>query len=224
MDHITLMMVSKSSAPKKLEQCTLIRSISGHWLRYLATFSGSQLMERIANTTKGKRGPGIRANHFPNRLEHMGKTSTKSGKGKPAAASKAKSKKGAAKEKKETYVLCPYTDQKVFISKATLSDLKPKKGSKGNNSLSNGKQKRLWMISSSQIRQDHYVDVAQALSIYEQALLPSSGGRSWEVSVKLSEPNARVLFRTWKGQMEVCCVANLENGVENALELANVTF
>jgi hypothetical protein len=141
----------------------------------------------------------------------MAGASTTSSKGNPAAASKeSKPKKAAAKEKKprsETYVICPYTDQKVWISKATLNDLKPKKGNKNSSSSINsggGHKKRLWTISSSQIRQDHYVDVAQAMSIYEQALLPSSGGRSWEVSVKLSESNARVLFRTWKGQMEVC--------------------
>jgi len=70
-------------------------------------------------------------------------------------------------------------------------------------------KKRLWTISSSQIRQDRYEDVCQALSLYEQNLLPSSGGRSWEVSVKLSEPNARVLFRSWKGQMELACFPHL---------------
>lgn len=139
----------------------------------------------------------------------MAKVSRKSSKGKPAASKKSNPKQGAAaKEKKprsETYVECPYTDQKVWISKATLNDLKPKgnKSNGGTINSSGGHKKRLWTISSSKIRQDHYADVAQALSIYEQALLPSSGGRSWEVSVKLSEPNARVLFRTWKGQMEV---------------------
>ena len=139
----------------------------------------------------------------------MAKVSTKRSKGKPEAASKKGSKNASAKEKKsrsETYVLCPYTEQKVWISKATLSDLKPKKGSKTNTILNagSGHKKRLWTISSPQIRQNHYADVAQSLSIYEQSLLPSSGGRSWEVSVKLSEPNSRVLFRSWKGRMEVC--------------------
>ena len=126
-------------------------------------------------------------------IKFMGKASTKSGKGKQAAASK-KSKA------KETYVDCPYTDQKVWISKATLKDLN------GSGNINGGShKKRLWTISSSKIRQDHYADVAQALSIYEQELLPSSGGRSWEVFVTLSEPNARVLFRSWKGKFEVSC-------------------
>jgi hypothetical protein len=134
----------------------------------------------------------------------MARASTKASKGKATAASKkSKPKKDAARERKETYVDCPYTDQKVWISKATLNDLKPKKGGK-NSSVSSDGKKRLWTIASSQIRQAHYVDIAQGLSTYEQALLPSLGGRSWEVSVKLSEPNARVLFRSWKGQMEVC--------------------
>ena len=134
----------------------------------------------------------------------MAKASKTSGKGKQVAASKKSDPKQAAKERKarsETYVDCPYTDQKVWISKATLNDLKGGGGSI--NGSGGNKKKRLWTISSSKIRQDHYADVAQALSIYEQNLLPSSGGRSWEVSVKLSEPNAKVLFRSWKGQMEV---------------------
>lgn len=124
----------------------------------------------------------------------MAKASKKSSKAKqPAAANKSNPKKAA----KETFVDCPYTDQKISISRATLNDLKGIGGGGGQ------KKKRLYTIASSKIRQDHYADVATALSIYEQNLLPSSGGRSWEVSVKLSEPNARVLFRSWKGQMEV---------------------
>ena len=134
----------------------------------------------------------------------MAKASKKSSKAKQAAASNKSNPKKAAKERKETYVDCPYTDQKVWISRANLNDLKGINGGGGQ------KKKRLWTITSSKIRQDHYADVAQALSIYEQNLLPSSGGRSWEVSVKLSEPNARVLFRSWKGQMEVCRPCILE--------------
>ena len=132
-------------------------------------------------------------------------------KGKPAATRKGEGKKrnvnnsSSKKERKprsETYVVCPYTDQKVWISKATVSDLKPS-GKNTSNIHKNDSKKRLWTISSSQIRHDHYAEVAQALSIYEQNLLPSSGGRSWEVTVQLSEPNARILFRSWKGRMEV---------------------
>ena len=154
----------------------------------------------------------------------MAKAPTRKDKGKTATSAaskngKAKKKDGAAvkKPRSETFVVCPYTDQKVWISKATLSDLKPTTTHKdGNNnktsssssigsrtSVHKNDKKRLWTISSSQIRHDHYAEVAQALSIYEQNLLPSSGDRSWEVSVQLSEPNARVLFRSWKGQMEV---------------------
>jgi hypothetical protein len=123
--------------------------------------------------------------------------------------------KTASKPRSETFVVCPYTDQKVWIAKATAKDLKIYSSSnnkKKNNAnakasdvhKSSGHKKRLWTISSSQIRHDHYEDVCSAISLYEQNLLPSSGGRSWEVSVKLSEPNGRVLFRSWKGQMEVC--------------------
>jgi len=126
---------------------------------------------------------------------------------------KKKSKKDAKKtiiSRSETYVICPYTDQKVWIAKATVKDLNTTKKKNGSSSIHKcGHKKRLWTISSSQIRQEHYAEVCQALSLYEQNLLPSSGGRSWEVSVKLSEPNARVLFRSWKGQMELACFPHL---------------
>eukprot|EP00536_Pseudo-nitzschia_multiseries_P006891 jgi/Psemu1/255736/estExt_Genewise1Plus.C_1530010 len=151
----------------------------------------------------------------------MAKTSTKRVKGGGAASAasakgKGKKKDDAAESKKErkprseTFVVCPYTGQKVWISKATLSDLKPTSKKSGNKtSIHKNDKKRLWTIASSQIRQDHYAEVAQALSIYEQNLLPSSGRRSWEVLVQLSEPNARVLFRSWKGQMELACLPHL---------------
>uniref|UniRef100_A0A7S4EJ59 Uncharacterized protein n=1 Tax=Pseudo-nitzschia australis TaxID=44445 RepID=A0A7S4EJ59_9STRA len=158
----------------------------------------------------------------------MAKAPTRKDKGKTAtsaASKKSKSKKkddaAVKKPRSETFVVCPYTDQKVWISKATLSDLKPttthKNGNRNKTSSSSSSRKsvhkndkkRLWTISSSHIRHDHYAEVAQALSIYEQNLLPSSGDRSWEVSVQLSEPNARVLFRSWKGQMELACLPHL---------------
>jgi hypothetical protein len=168
----------------------------------------------------------------------MAKTtsSTTTEKGKKAVASAAKKKTKSAKNDKptkkpaaaadtknkprsETFVVCPYTDQKVWIAKATSKDLRiysssnNKKKNDANAKASDihksGHKKRLWTISSSQIRHDHYEDVCQAISLYEQNLLPSSGGRSWEVSVKLSEPNGRVLFRSWKGQMEVCKLLDL---------------
>ena len=165
----------------------------------------------MANTTssttkmkKGKKADSAKTNA-------ASKKNTKSKNDKP---SKPKPKT-ASKPRSETFVVCPYTDQKVWIAKATAKDLKIYSSSnnkKKNNAnakasdvhKSSGHKKRLWTISSSQIRHDHYEDVCSAISLYEQNLLPSSGGRSWEVSVKLSEPNGRVLFRSWKGQMEVC--------------------
>lgn len=124
-----------------------------------------------------------------------------------AAKKKNKNKNDVTSHKsKETFVLCPYTDQKVWIGKATVKELKASSSSssKTTNTIhKSGHKKRLWTISSSQIRYEHYDAVCQALSLYEQNLLPSSGGRSWEVSVTLSESNGRALFRSYKGRMEV---------------------
>jgi hypothetical protein len=113
-----------------------------------------------------------------------------------------KANKNSAATSNARHVVCPYTNQKVFVAKATLQDLKQK-------STSGGKQKRLWTIASAQTRQEHYEKVAQAIAIVEQDLLPPSGGRSWEVSVTLAEPNAKVLFRNNKGKMELAVLPNL---------------
>mgnify|MGYP005682096979 FL=1 len=164
------------------------------------------MAKTTSSTTKTKKGKKADSAKTAASKKNTKSKNDKPSKPKPKTASKPRS---------ETFVVCPYTDQKVWIAKATAKDLKIYSSSnnkKKNNAnakasdvhKSSGHKKRLWTISSSQIRHDHYEDVCSAISLYEQNLLPSSGGRSWEVSVKLSEPNGRVLFRSWKGQMEVC--------------------
>ena len=113
--------------------------------------------------------------------------------------SSAGKKKGCATK----FVLCPYTNQKVFIIKATVQDLK------GKSIYNNGSKKRLFTLTSSQLRHEHYAEAAQALASLEQSMLPSFGGRSWEVTCKLSEPNGQVLFRAWKGKMELAVLPHL---------------
>jgi hypothetical protein len=109
--------------------------------------------------------------------------------------------------KNARFVVCPYTDQRVFVAKATLQDLKHLSS---NSSTNNSKgPKRLWTIASAQTRHEHYSLVAQAIANVEQDLLPSYGGRSWEVLVALSEPNGRVLFRQYKGKMELAVLPHL---------------
>jgi hypothetical protein len=162
----------------------------------------------ISNTTKTKKGK--KADSAKTAASKKN-TKSKNDKPKTAAAAATNTKN---KPRSETFVVCPHTDQKVWIAKATAKDLKMYSSSnnkkkniataKASDIHKSGHKKRLWTISSSQIRHDHYEDVCSAISLYEQNLLPSSGGRSWEVSVKLSEPNGRVIFRSWKGQMEVC--------------------
>jgi hypothetical protein len=171
------------------------------------------MAKTTSSTTKTKKGKKADSAKTATSKKY---TKSKNDKPKPETAAAAANTKN--KPRSETFVVCPYTDQKVWIAKATAKDLKiysssnNKKKNNANAKASDihksGHKKRLWTISSSQIRHDHYEDVCSAISLYEQNLLPSSGGRSWEVSVKLSEPNGRVLFRSWKGQMEVCIYYN----------------
>ena len=119
-----------------------------------------------------------------------------------SSAKKKKANTSATTTSNARFVICPYTEQKVYIARATLADIK----SLNNNSRG---QKRLWTISSQPIRQDHYQQVAQALAQIEQDILPSYGGRSWEVAVNLKEPNGRVLFRSFRGKMELAVLPHL---------------
>ncbi|KAG7370712.1 phytanoyl-CoA dioxygenase family protein [Nitzschia inconspicua] len=128
---------------------------------------------------------------------------------KTATSSKKKASATATGNSNARFVICPYTDQKVFVAKATLKDLKEP------NKSNNKSQKRLWTIASATIRQEHYQLVAQAIAKVEQDLLPSYGGRSWEVSVTLSEPNGRVLFRWFKGRMELAVLPHLLERIPN---------
>jgi hypothetical protein len=138
-------------------------------------------------------------------MAKKGKPASKSG-GEKAGATKSKatpSKKKAPAQ--PTVYVCPYTHQNVYIGKATLKDLKAK------STYANTSRKRLWTLPSPQVRNDLYVEAAQAIAEVEQTLLPSFGGRSWEVTCKLTEPHwsGQVLFRAWKGQMELAVLPHL---------------
>lgn len=142
-----------------------------------------------------------------------------------AAAKKASSKPSKRQQQQQKpsharqqpshrFVVCPFTDQKVFVAKATLADLKSADTYRNNGS---GK-KRLWTIPSPQHRQDHYRQVAKALALAEQQRLPSSGGRSWEVESTVKEPTSGrgVLFRAWKGRMELAVLPHLLERIPRA--------
>eukprot|EP00934_Nitzschia_sp_Nitz4_P008772 Nitzschia sp. Nitz4//scaffold16_size188269//253//3033//NITZ4_001759-RA/size188269-processed-gene-0.0-mRNA-1//1//CDS//3329538419//8762//frame0 len=118
------------------------------------------------------------------------------------ATSKAAAKKASAAS--QIYV-CPNTQQNIYIGRATLQDLKSA------STYANSNKKRLWMISSPQTRNELYLDAAEAIANYEQTLLPSFGGRSWEVTCRLTEPqwSGQVLFRAFKGKMELAALPHL---------------
>lgn len=122
------------------------------------------------------------------------------------ATARASTKKGTAGKNSHCYE-CPITHQPVYIAKATLKDLK----SPSTYSNSKSRHKRLWTITSPQVRNDVYVQAAEAIANYEQSLLPSFGGRSWQVTCRLTEPNwsGQVLFRAWKGRMELAVLPHL---------------
>lgn len=125
----------------------------------------------------------------------------------PRAGSKSqgKTRSGASPRKKPepTVYICPYTEQNVYIQRATLADLKSK------STYHAGGKKRLWMLTSSQLRHELYTEAAQALASVEQSLLPSFGGRSWEVTCGMSEDSSNILFRAWKGKMELAVLPHL---------------
>ena len=103
---------------------------------------------------------------------------------------------------KGRFIVSPYTNEKVFISQATVKDLKSPQ------TYRNG-GKRLYTITSEQIRYEHYQQVARVISTFEQNLLPPSGMRSWSVEVGITELDGRVLFRPFKGKMELAVLPHL---------------
>ena len=137
----------------------------------------------------------------------MAKTSNAGGK-KASNTSSSSNSSSSSKKKapaQPTIYVCPYTNQNVYIGKATLKDLKSK------STYANSSRKRLWILPSPQTRNELYVEAAKAIASTEQARLPSFGGRSWEVTCKLTEPHwsGQVLFRAWKGQMELAALPHL---------------
>ena len=139
---------------------------------------------------------------------------SKSSNSKKSAASKGSKKKATAdapaKKKKAspvTYLEDEATGQKIILQKATMKDLK-------NKASISGKNKKLFIISSESVRHECYQQAAMAIAQLEQDLLPSYGGRSWEVSCSVNErtniPHAgRVLFRSYGGQMELAVLPHL---------------
>ena len=66
------------------------------------------------------------------------------------------------------------------------------------------------MLTSTQLRHECYAQAALTIANVEQQLLPTYGGRSWQVTCKMTEPkNANVLFRTYKGHMELAVLPHL---------------
>lgn len=118
---------------------------------------------------------------------------------KPKAAAKKNAPKKAPAPK---FVFCESTGQKVFIARATLADLKLK-------STYTTQKKRLWTLTNCEKRHECYQQAAMCICHLEQDLLPSVGGRSWEVSASITEPNNMVLFRTYQGQMELAVLPHL---------------
>lgn len=99
---------------------------------------------------------------------------------------------------------CPVTKQSVYIGKATLKDLKA-----ASTYSNGGSKRRLWTLPSASVRTDLLVEAAQALAHVEQSLLPSFGGRSWQVTCQLSDSGALTLFRAYKGKMELAVLPHL---------------
>lgn len=138
--------------------------------------------------------------------------STKAGKSsgqKSKKSTKTKATGNRSTSNQARFIVSPYTHEKVYIAQATLKDLQSP-------STYRNDGKRLWTISSHQIRHEHYQQVCQVLSRIEQDLLPPSGMRSWTVETTMTEHNGnRVLFRPYRGTMELAVLPHLIDRIPN---------
>eukprot|EP00529_Nitzschia_sp_RCC80_P005254 CAMPEP_0113484768 /NCGR_PEP_ID=MMETSP0014_2-20120614/24137_1 /TAXON_ID=2857 /ORGANISM="Nitzschia sp." /LENGTH=1036 /DNA_ID=CAMNT_0000378391 /DNA_START=323 /DNA_END=3433 /DNA_ORIENTATION=- /assembly_acc=CAM_ASM_000159 len=143
-------------------------------------------------TSKSKAKGGSNKSKTKSKQASNGKTSNKKGGSSSSSSSNSKAR----------FVVSPYTNEKVFIAQATVKDLKSPQTYRNDG-------KRLYTITSEQIRYDHYQQVARIISTFEQNLLPPSGMRSWSVEVGITELDGRVLFRPFKGKMELAVLPHL---------------
>ncbi len=106
-------------------------------------------------------------------------------------------------------MICPTTGDKIWITTATLADLK-KVAKTGE--CPNSKRKQLVRITSKTERLQRYQEAAEAIQAIEQKMLPPYGGRPWRVTCRITEPNTRQkppLFRWFRGRLELACAPHL---------------
>ena len=107
---------------------------------------------------------------------------------------------------------CAETGDKIWYTTVTLADLRTAQRT-GSDTLTSTTRKQLVRIPSPHERHLRYELAAEAIASREAQLLPTFGGRPWQISVKISEPNNTQqrppLFRWFRGELELAVLPHL---------------
>ena len=110
---------------------------------------------------------------------------------------------------------CPETGQEVWITTATLPDIKLAQKTKKCPLLAYKKRLYFVTVASPAVRQSLYDQMATALQTLEERMLPEYGGRPWTVSVRVTDATnttskTQSPFFIWNGgQLELAAWPNL---------------
>lgn len=119
---------------------------------------------------------------------------------------------------KPVFKVSPETGEKVWISTVTLTEIK---NAQKTGDVPKAKKKQLVRIPSKQIRESCYEDAARAIETKERQILPTYGGRPWQVFCRLTEPNTiqkPPLFRWFRGKLELAVLPHFLEKVPAPME------
>lgn len=113
---------------------------------------------------------------------------------------------------------CPETGEKIWITTVTLAEIR---NAQKTGDVPKAKKKQLVRIPSKQIREKCYEDAARAIESKEQQILPTYGGRPWQVFCRFTEPNTNQkppLFRWFRGNLELAVLPHFLGKVPEPME------
>ena len=116
------------------------------------------------------------------------------------------------------FKLSPETGEKVWISTVTLTEIK---NAQKAGDVPKVKKKQLVRIPSKQIRESCFEEAARAIETKERQILPTYGGRPWQVFCRLTEPNTiqkPPLFRWFRGKLELAVLPHFLEKVPAPME------
>ena len=119
---------------------------------------------------------------------------------------------------KPVFRWCPETGEKILITTVTLTEIKK---AQKTGDVPKAKKKQLVRIPSKQIREKCYEDAARAIESKEQQIMPTYGGRPWQVFCRFTEPNTTQkppLFRWFRGKLELAVLPHFLAKVPEPME------